>query len=261
MNASECQLCEGRSDWDFLKSFYQRDEMSSQHIKNLTGQVTHLTGIVNYHGGVSQKDRMALNHAHEQIKRLQGDIDTLQEDKSHLEHELHDERNEHGMCRENLNSERSAHQETEKNLDVMFNAHARLNYYVTESSRFDINDLVLEVAVKAQRIHDLESENKQIRGESDTQIAQLEDQLHYESAQYNQEAMAQTNRIRELDSLLYHERNNTIKDEEGHVISGQAKQTKRKRRPRGSCKIRDESRRIKEEGVGEDVLPVIEEEL
>lgn len=108
----------------------KRDKIASQHIKHLDGQTANLMGIVNFHGMVSWKDRMGLDDAHEQINRLQGDIDALQEDRSHLEHELHNERNEHGMCGENLSSERLAHQETKKNLDVMLNAHTRINDFV-----------------------------------------------------------------------------------------------------------------------------------
>lgn len=222
-----CRVCARRSDWDFLREFYQREEIAKQQVQNLNGHVVQLRAALQHAGQTSQEDRIALNKSHDHMVHLQTGFNESEAARARLENELHEERQENQTCQKLLNHEHARHSETEKNLNSVWTAYTRLrdtmpqiNCHVEEGvadsphESYDITDLVLELSAKSQRISDLEVHSDQIQDHHHTEVAQLKEKLDSESTQHTEEFMGQAQRIHELEVTLQNvnARWNKVKD-------------------------------------------------
>ena len=136
----------------------------------------------------SQKDRVALNNSHNQVRQLESGFQESQTAQANLAQELQSERQEHRLCQENLQHELVRHHETERVLESVWSAHARLgevlsqvNCYAdgeTEGKSYNVAELVLEVSAKTDKIHELESKLEQAKNEYVTNLIDFKRRLH-----------------------------------------------------------------------------------
>lgn len=231
-----------RDDWDFLRGFFQREDMAAQQIQSLNGHIIQLKAALQHAGHSSQQDRIALNKSHDHMKQLEETFLQSEVVRAQLENKLHEEEQEHRMCRANLNHEVQRHHDTEKRLECIWNAHNRLQDIMTkvncvvddgiESMPYDVTDLVLEIASKSQKIHDLEGEVQNNRHQHQLDASLLKEKLQKVSDERTEEYMAQEERLRELDSRLQRERMRFDPDTTPNSKQGQ----KRRRRSRAKSK-------------------------
>ena len=280
-NHTGCQDCARRSDWDFLKTFYQREETAKQQIQSLNNHVVQLNGALYHAGRTSQKDRVALNKAHEHLQEIQNGFSQSETARAKLENQLHEERQELLMCRENLDYERHCHTETSKSLDCIWTSHNRLGDIMAklpshndDSVRdspyvgYNVTDLVFELTAKSQRLQDLEADMVQKDHQYHAEISQLKERLQVESAQHTEDFMNQAQRINELDLIIRHQTEGPNSESKPGF-----KSAKRRRHSRGkgkSSKVTqtedpvhnvDSSNAVGQDGANDaSTLPVIKEE-
>ncbi|KAL6714246.1 hypothetical protein ACLMJK_007669 [Lecanora helva] len=204
-----------QSDWNFLKGFYQREEMAKQQIHSLNGHVLQLHAALQHAGYNTQQDRRALNKSYEHMKELQDCFQQSESSRARIENDLHDERQEHQMCRENLDYERKRSIETEKHLDGVWESHFRLTEVLSKvkcrigpedpDMTYDIADLIGETTAKGQRIRQLEDLLEYQEIQRRIELERHEDQLQAENNRHSQEQQSQVHHIQELERLLQRE--------------------------------------------------------
>jgi len=209
--------CSRRSDWDFLRDFYQREEINRQQVQSLNGHVAQLTAALNHAGVTNQKERVALNSSHERMKELQLAFNQSEASRARLENELHEERHEHGVCQQGLHHERERHGETAKNLECIWNSHQRLGEIVSKihgqvndenhqaSANYDITDLILETEAKAYKIQILEKDLEEQHRRSAARKEELQDRLRSTESQLSEKLEAKDVRLHELELRLHRE--------------------------------------------------------
>ncbi|KAL9128702.1 MAG: hypothetical protein Q9217_002663 [Psora testacea] len=207
----QCQTCARRSDWDFLKEFYQREEINRQQVQNLNGHVTQLNAALHHAGLNSQKDRLALNKSHDHIRELQGGFEESSIARAKLENDLHEERQEHRMCQESLTHEQVRHGETEKSLERLGDIVSKVECRVDSESqkaytKYNITEMVLEVEAKACKIEQLEGELERRTTELESTIHQLEEQLRTTSSRHEEELVSRDISLSELELQLRKEK-------------------------------------------------------
>ena len=232
----------GHSDWDFLKMFYQREEIAKQQIHGLNSHVAQLNAALQHAGYTSQQDRKALNKSHTHMMEFQEGFHQSEAGRARLENELHDERQEHRMCQENLDHERKRHVETEKTLECFWNSHNRLREVLSkvhchargqpQEMTYDVTDLVLETTSKWDKIQELERMLQQQKSERQAESEEFERKLQRESIRHAEESMAQAQQIRDLEFLLQSEQMKSFVGEEENLEAV----SKRRRRSRGKGK-------------------------
>ena len=206
-----CNSCGGRSNWDFLREFYQREEINKAQVQSLNQHVTQMNSALRHCGHTAQKDRVALNKAHEHLRELQHGFNQSEMERAKFENLLHEERQEHRLCQENLTHEKVRHEETEKHLECIWNSHKRLGDIVSGThcvidedkeeayGEYDITGLVLELEAKASRISSLEAEMKEDRDRAHSSIENLEVHVQGLKASQAEELAAAQLRYHELD--------------------------------------------------------------
>ena len=205
-----------------------------------------LNGALHHAGATSQKDRVALNKAHEHLNELQAGFRQSDTARARLENELHEERQEHRMCKEDLDHERARYKQTEKSLECIWNSHNKLgeimsrvecevdsNVQQVSRMRYNITELVLELAGKSQRIENLESTLEQTRHQHHDEVLQLKNKLQTESEQHSEDYMNQSQQIHHLDLLLQREHMKGVTMVGNIEPSEDPKPARRRRRFRG----------------------------
>lgn len=269
----ECSRCSDRSDWEIVKTYFERDEAAQKDVQNLKAQIMQLEGHVSYAGIVSEKDRMALNGAHEELARLSACLYESEEVQASLENQLFDRQQEVQMLHENIEHERTRSRDTERELGAVWRSHTRLDeimskveFHVDDGVEshdrmyYNITELVFETAIKDQLVHDMEEKLVQSAEEHRLNldnIARLEEKLRVESAQHTEEAMLQDSRIRELAKLH--------QDEVLKVYIGGERPTeapKPVKRRRNRSKVKSTTVKLEQTGAHDDgILPSIVEEV
>ncbi|KAK3167633.1 hypothetical protein OEA41_010760 [Lepraria neglecta] len=148
-NHINCQTCARRSDWEFLKEFFNREELAKQQIQGLNGHVAQLGAALRHTGQTTQKDRIALNKSHDHMQQLQSGFNQSEAARARLENELHNERQEHRICQEVLDQERLFHADSERTL-------AQLSVQLKGKLEADSAQHTEEFMGQAQRIHELD---------------------------------------------------------------------------------------------------------
>ena len=256
------------NDWEFLKGFYQREDLAGQQIQALRGDVVQLKAALQHLGYTSQQDRIALNKSHEHMKQLEETFSQSEAIRARIENRLHDEQQEHRMCKMNFDHERKRHEDTERRLECVWNAHHRLQDIMSkvncvvddgiQSITYNITDLTLEVAAKSQKIHDLETQIEGDDHEHRAEIYRLTEKFRYESDQTLEDFAAQEERLHELEALLQHEQLKPEREHNQKRTKAELPPGQQKRRRRGKGKTTSVS--------GEDPerfsdLPIIKEEV
>ncbi|KAL2049564.1 hypothetical protein ABVK25_010143 [Lepraria finkii] len=279
-NHMDCQTCARRSDWDFLKEFFNREELAKQQIQGLNGHVAQLGAALHHAGQTSQKDRMALNKSHDHMQQLQSGFNQSEAARARLENELHNEGQEHRICQEVLSQERIYHSDTERTLAQLSVSYQRLGDIISKvrcymdddagdspCMGYNVTDLIHELAEKAQTIRVLELQSEQAADQHQGAIVQLKEKFEADSAQHTEQFMDQAQRIHDLDRALQREQMKSAPRVEAPESSEFKKATQRRRHFRGRGKV------IKEEEAaaitsadqdpefhGEREVPAIREE-
>lgn len=242
----DCQICARRSDWDFLKEFFNREELAKQHIQNLNGHVAQLSAALQHSGQTTQRDRVALNKSNDHMQQLQNGFNQSEAARARLEIEIHQERQEHRMCQEVLDRERNRHSSTERSLDQMSASYQRLvditskvKWYTDDNAAgdaymgYNVTDLVHELLDKSHRIFNLESQLAQHGEQHRREVAQIKEKLEFESAQHVEEYVGQANRIEELEVALQQEQKRQDTTTKVPTLSEVPKAIKKRRGGRG----------------------------
>ena len=212
-----CGNCVGRSDWDFLREFYQRETINKQQVQSLSHYNSLLHKALHHAGLNSQKDRIALNKSHEQLQELQVGFSQSEISRAQIENALNEERQDHRMCQESLSQEQVRHNETRKHLDCIWSSHTRLGEIVShihcnidgekkdDYAEYNITSLIFELEAKASKLSMLESDLSQERMKARVQIEKLESQLESSSRVHADELAGAELRKSELEFQLRRE--------------------------------------------------------
>ena len=163
----ECQTCAGRSDWDFLRGFYEREDFNRQKVQSLSSHIEELKRALQHSGLTSQKDRVALNSAHEQMKQMQYAFQESEIIRARSENNFHEERQAHCMCQKVLKDERLRCEDLENRLIIMRDSQNNLQNMVSsvqpqgDNADLDIESnitrMVVQIAAKTNKITSLET--------------------------------------------------------------------------------------------------------
>ena len=226
-----------------LQGFYQREEIAKQQIQGLNGHIMQLSAALQHAGYISQQDRKALNKSHDHIEQLEKGFHQSESTRARIENELHDVTHEFRLCMENLAHERKRHIETEKNLDCIWNAQNQLRCIISDVKfhrgdsndglTYDVEDLVLQITAKWQRIQDLEVELKQQKEERTFDVNRYEELLQKVHTRHAEESDNHVKRIRELELLLQREKMSSPIGDQG-MEPGEPSKRRRRCRGRGN---------------------------
>ena len=243
----DCNLCGSRSHWDFLKEFYQREDINKAQIQSLNQHIHQLNAAVHHSGLTAQKDRIALNKAHEHLRELQQGFSQSELERAKFENLLHEERQEHRMCQEGLTIERVRHEDTEKHLESIWNSHKRMGDILSQTrckidkdmegthEEYDITSLVLEVEAKSVRIAALEATLELERGRNRAHGEELSSQIKRLEAKHAEEIATADFRLHELE--MHHRREQARPFDPPIGSPGQRKRKPRRGRGRNSVML------------------------
>lgn len=180
-----------------MKEFYERDENAARLISNLNQHIEELRAALHHAGVTSQKDRIALNNAHDHQKMLEKAFEACEQARTSCENVLHAERQEFRACQEALTHERIRHEETDKSLICVWNANSRLEKLFSSiqsetdnnnaNSSFDLCDvpnLLLEIEAKALRISQLEAIIANGKQSGEDEVCHRDERLRYLTFQH-----------------------------------------------------------------------------
>lgn len=209
-----CATCVRRSDWDFLRDFYAREEINKQQIQSLNGHLVELNGALRHTTSVAQRERIALKQSYEQMNRLETHFRHSEGERAKFENDLHEERQENRRLQESLTHEKMRHQEAEKNVEMIWNAHKRLGQIVANVdchverkehegySGYNMTELVLELEAQHCKVNALETEQQHREERDRVVIRELEDRLQTAERLHSKELAAQASKISGLEHDL-----------------------------------------------------------
>ncbi|KAI4134255.1 MAG: hypothetical protein LQ347_001676 [Umbilicaria vellea] len=117
---STCQACATRSNWDFIKEFYQREETAKQ-------QVAYVNEALRQAVTINQNNREIMKQTNTHLREIQTGYQASEATRARFENELHDERQEHQFCQESLCQERAKLLEVDKQLNHVWNSYESLS--------------------------------------------------------------------------------------------------------------------------------------
>ena len=183
-----CPNCARRSDWDFLRDFFIREEIAKHQVQQLNFHTTELRRALQHAGMANQNDRIALNKAHEHIQELQRGFQIAESARAILENDLSEARQEHRLTIEGLAHERRMNEEAGKDLKCVWEAHYRLqDMFAAVKTKaddilnlgeepLDITEIVLDNERQQSAIQTLEKAVKEAEEEGSRLIAVAEAQ-------------------------------------------------------------------------------------
>ena len=208
----ECQTCAGRSDWDFLRGFYEREDFNRQKVQSLSSHIEELKRALQHSGLTSQKDRVALNSAHEQMKQMQYAFQESEIIRARSENNFHEERQAHCMCQKVLKDERLRCEDLENRLIIMRDSQNNLQNMVSsvqpqgDNADLDIESnitrMVVQIAAKTNKITSLETALREEKEHSTLTIQCSNEKLHNIATQHEAELIAKDITINELELRL-----------------------------------------------------------
>ena len=256
----QCEICQRRSDWDFLREFYQREDVNRQQVHSLNDKVIQLNNALQHAGMVSQKDRQALNNSHEHTNRLHNALNESNSARARIENDLHNERQEHRMTQESLTHERVRLEDTERSLACIWNSHKRLGDIVSNiecqiddgapltHSQYNITEIVFELEAKLCKVTQLETDLHRQKAESSQTISQMEEEMRTANTKHEEEIVARDINLSNLELRLNRQH---LRSNPEHTDGGQRGHGNR-RRHRGRAR-REGQGHVAERGVPEPV--------
>ena len=127
-----------------------------------------------------------MQREYQKLKFLFGDSELK---RISLENELRGKQQDHQECQSILDHELFRHHETEKTLEAVWAAHAKLEEVVSDvqfsteegtqdGKRYNVAELVLEVAAKSQHTEDLDAQLEKTRRDFYFRMIDFQEKLH-----------------------------------------------------------------------------------
>ena len=258
-----CPSCVRRSDWDFLKDFFVREEVANHQVQQLSFHANELRRALQHAGLANQNDRIALNKAHEHIEELQRGFHIAESTRARLEKDLSETQLEHRVTTENLAHERRMHEEAEQEIKYVWEAHYRLqDMFATVKTNaddflelgeepLDITEIVLDNERKQSKIESLKKAVKEAKEEGSRLVGVAEAQAVGAEDRYLRALEEKDGVIARLEARLRPENlGPNLYADGNHGLTGDPQKPSRRRTRRGKGRG---GRRVVDQVRSEDV--------
>ena len=193
--------CARRSDWDFLKDFYAREESARIQVRDTNARNAQLLSAVQAQGAANQSDRILLVNCQAELEATKETLGQLEHVRARLDNHLHNVRQKHQGLQEAFTAERLHHQETLQQLNHTTASNTRFAEVLKEVTGTSDPSIPVKVEgsiIVSQLISDIEHKSTVVDRLQGT-LHMMEEKLNMESAEYQAMLAAKSNEIDDLE--------------------------------------------------------------